>query len=143
MRTIVTIALAFCALGAAITAAAQHNVDPVRIVQQKFQAFNNHDVTAIEHIYAADATLRSPDYPELSGNARIADTYRRIFDAIPDAKDDIEHIDRAADRVYVQFLLTGHLKNVEKPISVPIISVYTVRHGSIVADTTYYDRKAP
>src|SRR6184192_1466472 len=66
---------------AASSADAKSN-DPV---QRKFAAFNKHDVDAIEQIYASDATLRSPDYPSLTGNSRIADTYRKIFDAVPDA----------------------------------------------------------
>jgi len=114
------------------------------MVEQKFAAFNRHDAAAIETLYASDATLRSPDYPELVGNAKIADTYRWIFDAIPDAKDSIVTIESKANHVYVQFVMSGHLKNAgNKPISVRIISVYTITNHLIASDSTYYDRKAP
>jgi ketosteroid isomerase-like protein len=118
--------------------------EPVKTIESKFSAFNRHDADAIETIYANDAILRSPDYPELVGNSKIADTYRWIFNAIPDAKDSIVTIDSTANRVYVQFVLSGHLKDAgNKPISVRIMSVYTIKDHRVVSDSTYYDRKAP
>ncbi len=118
-------------------------LEPVKTVQLKFEAFNRHDAAAIETLYASDAILRSPDYPELVGNSKIADTYRWIFDAIPDAKDSIVSIDSTENRVYVQFVLSGHMKDPgHKPISVRIMSVYTIKDHRVVSDSTYYDRKA-
>lgn len=129
--------------GPAVSGQGASESEAVRTAEAKFSAFNRHDAAAIETLYASDATLRSPDYPELVGNAKIADTYRGIFDAIPDAKDSIVTIDSAADRVYVQFVLSGHLKSAgNKPISVRIMSVYTIKDHRIVSDATYYDRKA-
>jgi len=119
-------------------------IEPERTVAQKFEAFNRHDADAIQGLYADDATLRSPDHPELLGNAKIADTYRWIFAAIPDAKDVISSMESTGSNVYVQFVLTGHLKDAQsKPVSVRIMSVYTVRDHRIVSDATYYDRKTP
>jgi|GEM_PF-830766 len=118
--------------------------EPIRTVELKFSAFNRHDAGAIETLYASHAILNSPDNPELMGNSKIADTYRWIFDAMPDAKDSIVTIDSAANRVYVQFVLSGHLKDAgNKPMSVRIMSVYTIKDHRIVSDSTYYDRKAP
>jgi len=115
--------------------------DPVR---QKFAAFDRHDVSAIESLYATDAVLHSPDYPLLQGNTSIAETYQRLFKAIPDARDELQRLDVCGDRVYAQFLLTGHwLGATDKPIRLPILSVYSIRGGHIAADSTYYDRKAP
>lgn len=115
--------------------------DPVRL---KFAAFNKHDVHAIEQIYASDATLRSPDYPSLTGNTQIADTYRKIFDAIPDAKDNLETLETSSNHVYAQFVLSGHFHGaLDQPVSVRIISVYAVKNGHIIDDATYYDRKMP
>lgn len=116
-------------------------MDPVRL---KFEAFNKHDADTIEKIYAGGAILHSPDYPSLAGNKPIADTYRRLFDVIPDAKDNLETIESSSNHVYARFVLTGHLQGAQdKPINVRIISVYTVKDGHIVEDSTYYDRKAP
>ncbi len=110
----------------------------------KFAAFNRHDAAAIENLYASNATLHSPDYPELVGNSKIADTYRWIFDAIPDAKDSIVTIENTANHVYVQFILSGHMKAAgNKPINVHIMSVYTIKDHLVTSDSTYYDRKAP
>jgi len=131
-------------LSGTVPAAVSADDTAVDTVRRKFDAFNRHDVGSIEEIYASDARLRSPDYPNLVGNKLIADTYRRIFDAIPDAKDNLELLESAANHIYVQFVLTGHLKGAEdRPIAVRIISVYAVRGGRIVDDSTYYDRKPP
>jgi len=147
MRTAVTL-LTFL-LGPGIVATAIYAASGVDaksgdLVRQKFAAFNKHDVHAIEQIYASNATLRSPDYPSLTGNAQIADTYRAIFDAIPDARDDVTILETSSNHVYAQFTLTGHLKGAQdKPVSVRIISVYAVKDGHIIDDSTYYDRKMP
>jgi ketosteroid isomerase-like protein len=142
--TILVFLLAFGIAAAATSAgpgADAKSSDPVRL---KFAAFNKHDVDAIEQIYASDATLRSPDYPGLTGNVQIADTYRKIFDAIPDAKDNLETIETSSNHVYAQFVLTGHINGAQdKPVSVRIISVYAVKNGRIIDDSTYYDRKMP
>ena len=155
MKTVTTIFLA-CALAtvmgagllatsaASTTATASAGIEPEKTVAQKFEAFNRHDADAIQGLYASDATLRSPDHPELLGNAKIADTYRWIFSAIPDATDTISSIETAGNNVYVQFVLTGHMKDAEsKPVNVRIMSVYTVKDHRIVSDATYYDRKTP
>jgi ketosteroid isomerase-like protein len=114
----------------------------VQAIERKFSAFNQHDVAAIEGIYADSATLNSPDYHDLTGNRPIAETYRKIFDAIPDAKDTIGLLESAGNHVYVQFVLTGHWNGMQdKPVNVRIIAAYTVQGGRIVEDSTYYDRK--
>ena len=125
-------------------AASGADAKAIDAVRSKFEAFNKHDVDAIERIYASDATLSSPDYPSLAGNAPIADTYRKLFEAIPDAQDKLETIEASAKHVYAQFVLTGHFNGAQdKPVIARIISVYAVENGRIVDDTTYYDRKMP
>jgi hypothetical protein len=117
---------------------------PSEVVRGKFTAFNQHDVGAIEAIYARGATLNSPDYSDLVGNTAIADTYRRLFDSIPDAKDNIQVLESVGKHVYVQFVLSGHWNGIQdKPIGVRIMAVYTIENGRIIEDATYYDRKIP
>lgn len=136
--------LAGCLACNAASPAPQGQSGPAETVRLKFEAFDRHDVATIQDIYGADAVLHSPDYPELVGNAPIADTYRRIFAAIPDAKDVVQSSVVIGDKVYAQFVLTGHFGGAaDKPIHAPIMSIYTVKDRHIVADTTYYDRKAP
>ena len=116
--------------------------DLLDIVRAKFAAFNRHDADAIERLYATAATLHSPDYPTLTGNQLIGDTYRRLFAAVPDAKDTLALLERAGSHVYAQFVLSGHLHGAQaQPISVRLISVYQVRGAHIAEDVTYYDRK--
>ena len=144
MKTDKTLALA-CLLylvGSAAAPARAVDHGALDTVQQKFAAFNRHDAEAIEHLYAGNAVLHSPDYPDLSGNRPIADTYRKLFAAIPDAQDRLTSVERAGNHVYAQFILAGHLGGAQdKPISVRLISVYTVDKDRIVEDDTYYDRK--
>ena len=123
-------------------AALPGGADPAATVRLKFAAFDRHDVSAIQGYYADDAVLRSPDNPGLAGNAPIGEVYRHIFEAIPDARDEIQSFDQSADKVFVQFVMTGHFKGAaEQPVKVRIMSIYTVRDGRIVEDATYYDRK--
>ena len=137
-----TVCLCWYLDGGSSYAASQVDIQPMQIVRNKFAAFNQHDVAAIEDIYSATATLNSPDYRNLVGNKPIADTYRKIFDSIPDAKDTIEQLESAGKHVYVQFVLSGHWNGLQdKPISVRIMAVYMVKDGRIVDDATYYDRK--
>jgi len=147
MKTAATIFLfSFASVVAnpAISAASRADIKSIDTVRSKFEAFNKHDADAIEKIYASRATLSSPDYPKLAGNKEIADTYRRLFEAIPDAKDNLESIESSSNHIYAQFVLTGHFKGAQdKPVSVRIISVYAVKDGHIVDDSTYYDRKMP
>jgi ketosteroid isomerase-like protein len=122
--------------------ASRREAEAAMTVRQKFAAFNRHDASAIQSIYGANAALHSPDYPDLRGNVPIARTYRQLFAAIPDARDEIVSFDATGDKVYVQFFLTGHWEGIStKSLHVRIMSVYVVGDDHIVDDTTYYDRK--
>jgi ketosteroid isomerase-like protein len=146
MKKVIIIALALIASNGSV-ATGVGNTDLSRhtkIVSTKFDAFNRHDAATIQASYAPNAVLHSPDYPDLHGNSAIADTYRSLFDAIPDATDTIQALGYSDNKVYAQFLLSGHVKGApDKPVSVRIMSVYTIRDNLIVEDATYYDRKAP
>ena len=116
--------------------------DALATVQHKFDAVNQHDTDAIGRFYAPDAVLHSPDNPDLSGRAPIADTYRKLFAMIPDARARVVLLERAGDHVYAQFVMTGHFGGAQdKPVSVRLMSVYTMKNGHIAQDDTYYDRK--
>jgi len=128
--------------GGSSFAVSQADDAAIEVVRHKFAAFNQHDVGAIEEIYSMNATLNSPDYRDLIGNKPIADTYRKLFESMPDAKDTVERLESTGKRVYAQFVLSGHWNGVQdKPIAVRIMAVYTVSDGRIVDDATYYDRK--
>jgi ketosteroid isomerase-like protein len=143
MKTVHLVALV-CMASATAFAVQRDSDNAVATVQLKFAAFDRHDVTAIAAIYAAEAVLHSPDYPNLVGNSQIAETYRLLFEAIPDAKDELQSLGRSADKVYAQFVLTGHFKGAtDASVRIRIMSVYTIKGGHIVDDSTYYDRKAP
>jgi len=137
------VCLATVASCASSAPAPRRQADAEMTVRQKFAAFNRHDADTIQSIYGANAVLHSPDYPALTGNLAIAGTYRQLFAAIPDARDEIQSLDAIADKVFVQFTLTGHWGGEPgKGLQVPIMSIYIVKDGHIAEDATYYDRKA-
>ena len=141
---IVLVCSVSCVLSAGVSADPSGSGQNLDTVRQKFAAFNRHDAAAIQDIYATDAVLHSPDYPALTGNAKIAGTYRGIFAGVPDAVDEVQNLDAVGNRVYAQFILTGHFQGAaDKPLNVRIMSIYTVKDGHITEDETYYDRKAP
>jgi len=116
---------------------------PLDTVRQKFAAFDRHDVATIRTLYAHDAVLHSPDHPRVIGDVPIAETYRGLFALIPDARDAITSLDVSGNKVFSQYVLTGHFQGAAgKPIKVSIMSVYTIRNNHIALDDTYYDRKA-
>lgn len=134
-----------CMLASMPAFAAPHDTanHPLDTVRQKFAAFDRHDVATIRSLYAQDAVLHSPDHPRLTGNVPIAKTYQSLFALIPDAKDVIKSLDVSNNKVFSQYVLTGHLQGaIDKPIKVSIMSIYTIRNNRIVVDDTYYDRKA-
>lgn len=131
-----------CLIASAAPPASAVERDVLAPVRQKFDAFNRHDADAIERLYAAGAALHSPDYPGLVGNKPIADTYRKLFAMIPDARDDLVSLERAGNHAYARFVMTGHLGGApDKPITLRLISVYTTENDRITEDDTYYDRK--
>lgn len=134
-----------CLLASVSAFAGPHDIGnhPLDTVRLKFAAFDRHDVATIRSLYAQDAVLHSPDHPRLTDNGPIAETYRSLFVLIPDAKDVVTSLDVSGNKVFSQYVLTGHLQGAAgKPIKVSIMSVYTVRNNHIVLDDTYYDRKA-
>jgi SnoaL-like protein len=142
MTSLFTLCLCGSLAGGSSYADSQSDAGPVEAVRHKFAAFNRHDVGAIEEIYSRGAILNSPDYRNLVGNKPIAETYRKLFDSIPDANDKIELLESAGKHVYAQFVLSGHWNGLQdKPISVRIMAAYTLRGGRIIEDATYYDRK--
>jgi ketosteroid isomerase-like protein len=147
VKTTPTILLSglFCFLSVGAAVPASHSAaEAIDTVRSKFDAFNRHDAATIQDIYANNAVLHSPDYPSLQGNGPIADTYRKLFETIPDAKDTVVLLETSGNHVYAQFVLTGHWMGAEdKPLNVRIISVYAIEGGRIVDDSTYYDRKTP
>lgn len=146
MKNAATIAL-LLTLGSGSVVAAVVGSDlrsSTKTVRAKFEAFNRHDVAAIQASYAPNAVLHSPDYPDLHGNSAIAQTYRQLFDALPDAADAVRDLGYFKDKIYAQFVLTGHVKGApDKSVTVRIASVYTIKDNLIVEDSTYYDRKTP
>ena len=69
MKKVALVALAFIMSNGSMAtgvAGAEHGRH-TKTIASKFEAFNRHDVAAIQASYAPDAVLHSPDYPDLHG----------------------------------------------------------------------------
>ena len=132
MGQLLTICVCWSLSAVSTPADAHTNNRSIEVVQSQIRSLHNQhpNVAAIEGIYASGALLNSPDNRSLIGNKPIDDTYRKLFDAIPDAKDNIEMLEAAGNHIYVQFVLTGHWNGIsDKPLEVRIMSVYKVADG--------------
>jgi uncharacterized protein (TIGR02246 family) len=122
-------------IGMVAIAAAAATPSPHATVEAMFAAFNAHDPAAMARLYADDARLTSSDFCTPRGKADIQRTYADLFVAMPDLNDRIETIVTDGDRVAVSFLASSATAK----FKLPIIAIFRVRDGLIVADDAIFD----
>ncbi|WP_039732415.1 nuclear transport factor 2 family protein [Dyella japonica] len=111
---------------------------PPSVVQAMFDAFNRHDATAMARLYASDARLASSDFCKTrTGRAEVVRTYRELFAAFPDIRDEVEQMVVQDDRVAVRFMARSDAGVL--PLRLPISTFLTVRHGQILSDDSIFD----
>jgi ketosteroid isomerase-like protein len=110
---------------------------PREIANRFFVAFNTHDTKAMARLYAADAVLASPDFCAPRGAADVERTYRALFTALPDLRDDVEQVIQDGEMVAVRFTARASTRH----FRLPIASIMRVRNGLIVEDRSYFDTK--
>jgi ketosteroid isomerase-like protein len=108
---------------------------PGVVVREMFAAFNRHDASAMERLYAPEAHLSSSDFCKPRGRADIQRTYGALFKAFPDIRDEIEVLAAQGDVVAVRFTALSHAGNLELKIH----TFLTVRNGLIVSDDSVFD----
>ncbi|MEW6127905.1 MAG: nuclear transport factor 2 family protein [Acidobacteriota bacterium] len=113
----------------------------VKVALQMFEAFNQHDWAKMASFYIEDAEFLDPsygaEYVKKRREALIA-KYSGMEKMSPDIRDEIVGVYAADDKVIVEFISSGSIKNGGK-WSLPICSILTVKQGKIIKDATYYD----
>ena len=119
---------------AASNAFPQHSAPEV-VVRKMFEAFNRHDASAMEQLYAPEARLSSSDFCKPRGRADVQRTYGALFMAFPDIRDEIEALVAQGDVVAVRFTALSHAGNLELTIH----TFLKIRNGLIVSDDSVFN----
>ena len=105
-----------------------------RVATAVFEAFNAHDWTQMESLYADSVLLQDPAYPGgKTGKVGMTEFYQ----SVTDIHDEVQNIVVEGNVAVVEFISTGTLNG--QMFSLPICSVLTIENGLVVRDNTYYD----
>jgi ketosteroid isomerase-like protein len=111
---------------------------PQAVVERLFASFNRHDLDAMASLYSSDAELTSPDFcAPRRGPEGVRKTYRELFEVYPDILDHVTDSVVQGDRVAVRFVARSDAAAFELHLA----TFFTIRHGRIVRDATYFDTK--
>lgn len=129
------IVAASVALAAASATLPNPIASPRQVVEAMFDAFNRHDPVAMQALYAADARLTSSDFCTVRGRADVQRTYRDLFAAFPDIRDEVQVMIVEGDRVAVRFVAIS----ARGGLRLDMQAMMEVRDGMIVGDHTLFD----
>jgi predicted ester cyclase len=103
-----------------------------------FDAFNRHDAAAMAQLYANDARLASSDFCAVrNGPTEVLRTYRELFAAFPDIRDEIDQVVVEGDHVAVRFVARSGQGS--SALAMPIATFLTVQQGLIQSDQSTFD----
>lgn len=114
---------------------------PELVANTLFEAFNRHDWKAMADVYADSALFLDPSLGTsfvMQTKTEIVKKYAELESTFPDVRDSITNIYPCGETVVVEFTSIGTALDGTK-LSLPIVSVLTVKNGLIVKDATYYD----
>ncbi len=137
--------LLICAAVLVSASAALHAGDAdtnVALVEQMFEAFNQHDWKKMASYYADNAAFLDPTLGAeevKQSHADIVKKYSNLQKMAPDIHDDIQHIHAAGNTVVVEFVSSGSAPDGTK-WKLPICTVLTLADGKIIRDATYFDK---
>ncbi|MBB6610414.1 nuclear transport factor 2 family protein [Pontibacter sp. Tf4] len=134
------------------TAAQTQEAETVRVMQAMFDAFNRHDLVAMQALYADSAIFISPEMQEpVIGAHHVKTIYGPLFEMAPNVKDVVLHYIHNGDEVAVEFVSTGTVENIGpndpaemkgKNFELKIFARLKVKDGKIVEDISYFDQLA-
>ena len=107
------------------------------IVEELFRAFNRHDVSALQALYAPDARLTSSDFCKARTGADVTRTYTALFREYPDIRDEVISIVVDGDQAAVRFMTSSD--NEGKEFHFELMTFFRFRDGLIVEDATIFD----
>jgi len=109
---------------------------PRSVVEELFRAFNRHDVSALQALYAPDARLASSDFCKERTGADVTRTYAALFRDYPDIRDEVISIVVDGDQAAVRFMTSI---GTDREQSFELMTFFRFRDGRIVEDTTIFD----
>lgn len=93
------------------TITAPHTIAASHVVDVWEEAFNRHDADMLGRLYAADATLESPDFGDpLRGREAIVKYYRELFRRAPDVHREVVRHRQGGGSATREYVLTGTLE---------------------------------
>ncbi|UII21680.1 nuclear transport factor 2 family protein [Fulvivirga ligni] len=113
-----------------------------QIVKKLYEAFNNHNITAMAECYADSALMLDPlrgTEPVWMTRKAIFDYYSELHQQFPDVQDEVKTFIVSGDQVVVEFVASAKGEDGNKWY-LPICTVFTLKNGEIVKDASYYDQ---
>jgi steroid delta-isomerase-like uncharacterized protein len=125
--------------------------DPIAVVRDNIEAFNQGDKERFRAQLAPDAVYR--EYAtgrEVHGAGEVTDVAFAWRDAFPDARGEITNVFASGDQVTLQITWTGTqtgalvspsgtIPPTGKQVSIPAVEVITIRDGKPAATDHYFD----
>jgi len=125
------------AISALLLTASVSMTGPVAVIDQLFDAFNRHDVAALQALYAPNARLTSSDFCKPRTGTDVGRTYGAMFRAFPDIRDDVDTIIIDGDRAAVRFVSSSRTPG--GSFRVKLMTFFRFSGGRIVEDDTVFD----
>jgi ketosteroid isomerase-like protein len=123
--------------GLVLTASISMTSGPGAIVDKLFDAFNRHDVAALQALYAPNARLTSSDFCKPRTGVDVTRTYGALFRAFPDIRDDVDAIIIEGDRAAVRFVSSIRTPGAGFPLK--LTAFFRFSGGRIIEDDTVFD----
>ena len=125
------------AISALLLTASVSMTGPVAVIDQLFDAFNRHDVAALQALYAPNARLTSSDFCKPRTGTDVGRTYGAMFRAFPDIRDDVDTIIIDGDRAAIRFVSSSRTPG--GSFRVKLMTFFRFSGGRIVEDDTVFD----
>ena len=120
-----------------LTASVSMMSDPAAIIDKLFDAFNRHDVAALQALYAPNARLSSSDFCKPRTGADVTRTYGAMFRDFPDIRDDVDTLIIEGDRAAVRFVSSSRVLG--GGFRLKLMTFFQFSGGRIIEDDTIFD----
>ena len=114
----------------------------IKIVNQLFEHFNNHDWQKMANLYVEVGEFKDPSLgPGIVKMSRteIVEKYSQLHQVFPDIKDEVVSIYPSGDKhIIVEFISTGTALD-DTTFELPICTIFTIENGKITKDYNYFD----
>lgn len=114
----------------------------IKIVQEVFEHFNNHNWEAMANLYIENAEFKDPEYGIEKVKRTRAETvehYNGLNQMFADIHDEVIAIYPSGDKhIIVEFVSSGTAPD-GTTFTLPICTIFTIEGGMITKDHNYYD----